>query len=171
MYLVLSYTSFQICFMLSVQKHIGISCSHCWSEFIMCWASNFPIHQFYAHALKCIHTFWVIYLLIMEIHSLSTRFENAYFRMLRKSFYSNGCNVIIGWFLGISCFESMFPCFPWWWLHWVYLVAERTFYLFWFKMICHINELFQIFDMFYKTIMKTCTSHFTRVMVTVNMCS
>jgi hypothetical protein len=59
--------------MLSVEKHIGISCSHCWSEFIVCWASNFPLIQhFYAHALKCIHTFWVIYLLIMEIHSVST---------------------------------------------------------------------------------------------------
>jgi hypothetical protein len=101
MYLVLSCTSFPICFMLSVQKHIGISCSHCWWEFIVCWASNFLlIHHFYAHALKCIHAFWVIYLLIMEIHSLCTRFENAYYRMLRKSFYLNGCNVIIGWFLG-----------------------------------------------------------------------
>ena len=125
MYLVLSYTYFQMCFMLSVQNHIGISCSHCWSEFIVCWASNFPlIHHFYARAWKCIHMFWVIYLLIMEIHSLSTQFENAYFRMLRKSFSLNGCNVIIGWLLGFSYFESMSPCFACWWLHWELFVCS-----------------------------------------------
>ena len=180
--------------MLSVQNHTGISRSHCWSEFIVCWANNFPlIHHFYAHALKCTHMFWVIYLLVMEIHSLFTRSENAYTRMLRKSFslmvavlsdissrngntflvytiwkcvhqnvkkiiFLNGYSVVIGWLSRLSYFESMFPCFPWCWLHWVYLVAERTFCLFWFKMFCHVNELFQIFDTSYKTILQTCTT-------------
>jgi hypothetical protein len=46
---------------------------------------------------------------------------------VKKIISLNGCNVIIRWLLGFSYFESMFPCFPWCWLHWVYLVAERSF--------------------------------------------
>jgi len=158
--------------MLSVEKHIGISCSHCWSEFIVCWASNFPLIQhFYAHALKCIHTFWVIYLLIMEIHSVSTIWkcvlQNVKKMILLKWLRCRN-RLILGDFIFwkyVSMFSMMMVTLS------LFGSRGKFFCLFWCKMFCHVNELFQIFDMSYKTTMKTCTSHFTCVMITVNMCS